>query len=272
MSFLLDTQRASSKSLPVVTTRSDGSSNSLRVAFQISGLLVAVGMKHTKNSQIWVLLGPSIVMLGQGLMIDLVDMGNGQHGNEASFIASKVISGIGRALFQTAAQVSVQAVVSRQEVVIVTGIFQASNSVGGAIGTRYACPAEFIANKFSIAGAIWRNTLPSKLSTYLPDEDKSKALHIFQSIVSAQEYSPGTPAREAINRDYSELQRILAIVATGLCVPSLIFMWFMKNIKLDQEDLKDEQGVDHIITKMGRERRLVAWWCLGTREQALSLA
>lgn len=93
-------------------------------------------MKYTKNVQIWVLCGPPLVMLGQGIMIYLVDMGDGQHGNEASFIASKVISGIGRALFQTAAQVSVQAVVSRQEVAVATGIFQAANSVGGAIGTR----------------------------------------------------------------------------------------------------------------------------------------
>ena len=99
-------------------------------------LVVAVGMKYTKNVQIWVLCGPPMVMLGQGIMIYLVDMGDGQHGNEASFIASKVISGIGRALFQTAAQVSVQAVVSRQEVAVATGIFQAANSVGGAIGTR----------------------------------------------------------------------------------------------------------------------------------------
>lgn len=111
-------------------------SNSLRVAFQISGLFVAVGMKYTKNAHYWALAGPPLVILGQGIMIYLVDMGDGRYGSEAAFIASKVISGIGRALWQTAAQVSVQAVVSRQEVAVATGIFQAANSVGAAIGTR----------------------------------------------------------------------------------------------------------------------------------------
>lgn len=81
-------------------------------------------------------MGPPMILLGQGIMIYLVDMGDGQHANEAAFITSKVISGIGRALFQTAAQVSVQASVSRQEVAVVTGLFQAANSLGGAIGTR----------------------------------------------------------------------------------------------------------------------------------------
>lgn len=91
-------------------------------------------MKYTKNSQYWLLAGPPLVIIGQGLMIYLVD---GAHGTEVTFIVSKVISGIGRALWQTAGQVSVQAVVPRQDVAVVTGLFQAANSVGGAIGTRY---------------------------------------------------------------------------------------------------------------------------------------
>ncbi|KAL2688961.1 hypothetical protein Neosp_003011 [[Neocosmospora] mangrovei] len=214
--------------------------NSLRVAFQISGLFVAVGMKYTKNAQYWVLAGPPMVILGQGIMIYLVNMPNGGRANEASFIASKVLSGVGRAFFQTAGQVSVQAVVSRQEVAVVTGLFQAATSVGGALGT-------------SISGAIWRNTLPTKLASYLPEENRSNSTLIFQDIVTAKGYLPGTEARAAINRGYSESQMILAIVATCFCVPNLVIMFFMKNMKLDEEDEKDEKGINRAIAKIEQQ-------------------
>lgn len=201
-------------------------------------------MRYYKRPQVWLLFGPPLVMLGQGLMIYLCDMPNGGVGSEASFVASKVISGIGRAFWQTAAQVSVQASVSRQEVAVATGIFQAMNSIGGAFG-------------LAIAGAIWRNTLPNKLMSYLPEDEKSSALSIFQSFVVAQQYEPGTPAREAINRSYRESTRILAIVSTCLCVPNLIFMWFMRNIKLEEEDIHDEAGIDRVIAKIGKGHEAV---------------
>lgn len=93
-------------------------------------------MRYTRSTRIWILTGLPLVILGQGLMIYLVDMGNGQHGTEVTFIVSKVLSGIGRACFQTAGQVSVQAVVSRQDLATITALFQAGNSVGAAIGVR----------------------------------------------------------------------------------------------------------------------------------------
>ena len=113
-------------------------SNSLRVAFQVAGIFAAFFMKYTKRSQIWVLSGVPLCVLGMGVLLHLVDMGNGQVGSEVAFITAKSLIGIGRGFYQTAAQVSVQAVVSRQEVSVVTAVFFASMSVGGAVGTRYA--------------------------------------------------------------------------------------------------------------------------------------
>lgn len=83
----------------------------------------------------WVLMGPPCVLIGQGVSIYIVNTGGGQ-GSEAAFVAARVVIGIGRALLQTGAQVSIQAVVTRQEVAVATGIFQAATSVGGALGTR----------------------------------------------------------------------------------------------------------------------------------------
>lgn len=101
-------------------------------------------MKYTRRSQIWVLTGVPLCVLGMGVLLYLVDMGTGRVGNEAAFITAKSLIGIGRAFYQTASQVSVQARVSRGEVSVVTAVFFAAMSVGAAIGTRYISPIPYI--------------------------------------------------------------------------------------------------------------------------------
>ncbi|KAH8425114.1 uncharacterized protein LDX57_002863 [Aspergillus melleus] len=211
--------------------------NSLRVAFQVSGIFVAFFMKYTKRSQIWVFTGVPLCVLGMGVLLYLVDMGNGRTGNEAAFVTAKALIGIGRGFYQTASQVSVQAVVTRQEVSVVTAVFFASMSVGGAVGT-------------SVAGAIWRSTLPSKLQEYLPDDAKSQAKAIFGSIKVAQKYAIGSPIRKAVDRSYRESQRLLGIAGLAALVPMLIVMFFLRNVKLD-ERLGAKEGEDEGQTQGG---------------------
>ncbi|RAH63746.1 siderophore iron transporter mirA [Aspergillus aculeatinus CBS 121060] len=212
--------------------------NSLRVAFQVAGIFASLFMKYTHRSQIWVLGGVPLCVLGMGIVLYLVDMGNGKTGSEAAFVTAKSLIGIGRGFYQTAAQVSVQAVVSRQEVSVVTAVFFASMSVGGAIGT-------------SVAGAIWRSTLPKKLEQYLPDALKSQAHTIFSSIVVAKKYQPGTAARDAIDRSYRESQRLLAIAALAALAPMLIVMFFLRNVHLDARD--EEETTSETPVEKGHE-------------------
>lgn len=111
-------------------------SNSLRVAFQIASLVVAALMYYSNRAKPWIILGVCLCLLGQGLQIYLVNI-NGDHpANEASFITAKTLVGVGRGFYQTAAQVCVQAVVTREEVAVATGVFFAAMNFGGAIGTR----------------------------------------------------------------------------------------------------------------------------------------
>src|SRR5690348_10918255 len=87
-------------------------SNALRVAFQIVSMVGAIGMRYTKRAKPWVLLGVPLCILGQGLQIYFVNM-NGTHpASEVQFIVAKTLVGVGRGLYQTAAQVAVQAVVA----------------------------------------------------------------------------------------------------------------------------------------------------------------
>ncbi|KAF9630021.1 hypothetical protein BFW01_g202 [Lasiodiplodia theobromae] len=200
--------------------------NSLRVSFQIASVLAGLAMRQTKRSQPFILLGVPLCLLGQGLQIHLVSRA---HTNEASFITAKVLVGVGRACYQTAAQVSIQAVVARADVAVVTGVFFAAMNLGAAAGT-------------SVGGAIWNNLLPEKLEAYLPAASKGVAAKVYKSIVVAQKYQKGSVEREAIDRAYRETQRVLAIAATAALAPMVGVMWGLRNVDLGKEEEEGREG------------------------------
>ena len=82
------------------------------------------------------LIGVPIAVLSQGLLIYMVNVGGESYANQSSFITSRVLSGLGRAFFSTASQVSIQATVTQQDVAVGTGIFLAAMSVGSSVGRR----------------------------------------------------------------------------------------------------------------------------------------
>ncbi|KAF7554330.1 hypothetical protein G7Z17_g2945 [Cylindrodendrum hubeiense] len=218
--------------------------NALRVAFQIGSVFVGILMKYTKRSQIYVFIGVPLVVLGQGLQIYFVNM-NGDSANEASFVTAKSLVGVGRAFYQTAAQVSIQAIVAKEDVPVVTGVYFAAMNFGGAIGT-------------SVSGAIWNNLLPKKLNKYLPENAKAQAMAIYKSIVVAQKYAKGTPVRAGIDKAYRETQQLLAIAATAALVPMLLIMFALKTVDLskDEEENMDENKSTNddeteVVTKGG---------------------
>ncbi|CAI4214135.1 unnamed protein product [Parascedosporium putredinis] len=192
--------------------------NALRVSFQIASVLVGLLMKFTKRSHMFVLIGVPLVVLGQGLQIYFVNKNGDGPASEVCFITAKTLVGVGRAFYQTAAQVSIQAIVDREDVPVVTGVYYAAMSVGGAIGT-------------SVGGAIWNSLLPSKLSQYLPDSTKSMAQAIYKSIA------------------YRETQQKLAIAATAGLAPMIFIMFAMKNVDLakaqEEKDLAEGSVHEH---------------------------
>ena len=108
-----------------------------------------------------------------------------------------------------------------------------------------------------MSGAIWNNILPKKLKTYLPDGSRDKAMGIYKSIVVAQKFAIGSPARDAIDKSYRETQRLLAIAATAALAPMLIVMFALKPVdltKVDETKLdenKSDNGGEAIVAKNG---------------------
>jgi hypothetical protein len=126
-------------------------------------------------------------------------------------------------MFQTSSQVAIQAAAKRGELAIATGIFYFAMSLGGAIGV--AC-----------AGAIWLNTLPTALSSNLPEGSKDLATKIYGSIAVALKYDPDSEIGLAILDSYVHTMKIIAIIATCLQIPMLVAMLFVRDVALDEEE------------------------------------
>ncbi|KAL2421130.1 Siderophore iron transporter mirA [Exophiala dermatitidis] len=112
--------------------------NAIRVTFQVASVLVGFLMRFTNRTQMFVYIGVPIAVIGHGIMIYLCNVDGERAGNEASLVTSKVLVGLGRGFYQTASLVSCQALVTRQEIAVVTAIFMASMSIGGSIGKSMA--------------------------------------------------------------------------------------------------------------------------------------
>ena len=77
--------------------------------------------------------------------------------------------------------------------------------------------------------------IPQRLALYLPEESKSRAAEIFNSItVAANAFEVGTVERAAIDRAYQDTMRVMLIVAICTAIPVLPLALAMKNYKLDE--------------------------------------
>jgi SIT family siderophore-iron:H+ symporter-like MFS transporter len=109
------------------------------------------------------------------------------------------------------------------DVAVVTGLYFATYQIGSALAA-------------SISGAIWTQTLKSRLTRELGSSTIAAAVYAdpYGSIVT---YTWDTPERQAIVRAYQHVQKILCIV--GLCVGFLLIFF---GACLRDRKLGDEQS------------------------------
>lgn len=216
--------------------------NTIRITFQVFALVIGIIMRfwtqiarglglgrerrfHTAWA-IWI--GIPVGLLSMGL--DIWFFARPRASNAVGcFVASKILYGFARAMFQTCGQVQIQAAARRENLGVATGIFYMAMSTGGAVGT-------------AVAGAIWANELPDQLRSNLPTASKALAPKIFGSIKTAMEYPYGTEIGDAIIGSYANTMRLLAIVATCIQVPMFVAMFFIHDIGLTEDEQVVEAG------------------------------
>ena len=188
-------------------------------------LVVGYAIRKTNRFKWVALVFVPINMLGTGLMIHFR---RPEQGLGYVIMCQIFIAFAGGALV-IAEEIAVMAPVAHENVAAALALQYLSSAVGGAIGQ-------------SVSGAIWTNTLPTKLEEYLPVGLKNQALTIYGDLVTQLSFPIGSPARDAIIRAYGDTQQLMCIAATAVLSLSILAVVIWKDI-----NLKDRQQVKGLV-------------------------
>jgi hypothetical protein len=168
-------------------------------------------------------------------------------------------------MFHVPVQLGIQAVSKHQEVAIATAMFLTFTSLGGSVGS-------------AIAGAIWTGSLPERLEVYLPDMPVTERKRIFDDFEFAMSFPRESLERAGIISAYVDVMKQLTRTATLSALPMLIFVFAMKEVKLEKpkrtresvdsaviDDDEEEEGLQHenLPPRRGSQSRsipITLWW------------
>ncbi|ATY65948.1 siderophore iron transporter mirB [Cordyceps militaris] len=116
-------------------------------------------------------------------------------------------------------EIAMLAAGAHQYVAVCLAVLGMFSNVGGAIG-------------FTVASAIWQNTLPDKLLEYLPEEDLPNLPMIYGDINTQLSYPIGSATRAAIQHAYSDAYLRLLAVSTGVWAFGFVAVIMWRNINV----------------------------------------
>ncbi|PLB43455.1 putative MFS siderophore transporter MirB-like protein [Aspergillus steynii IBT 23096] len=190
----------------------------------VSGVwLFCVGLAIKKSARFrWLLLGAvPLYLLGEGLMIYFRQ----PHWSVGYTIMCQVFIAFAGGTMIICQQVAVQSVSDHNNLASSLAFLNVFGSMGGAVGS-------------SISGAIWTHTLPGALRRLLPESAKADWETIYDSLDVQLGYERGTPIRHAIALAYGVAQRNMLIAGTAIMALSLIWMFVIRDIKLNNAQTK----------------------------------
>ena len=207
------------------------SGQSLQVAGYISSIfdvvsgvwLFVVGFAIKKTNRFrWILYwAVPLYMLGQGLMIYFR-----KPDQEVGYlIMCQIFLAFAGGAMIIVQQVAVLAASDHQNAAGSLAFLGVFGNIGGSVGG-------------SVSGAIWQGTLPGALQRFLPAESLPDWESIYEDLDVQLSYPKGTETRLAIEKAYSLAQQHMVICGTAVMALSLIWMFVIKDIKLDRKQTK----------------------------------
>ncbi|KAL5526153.1 hypothetical protein ACEPAG_7491 [Sanghuangporus baumii] len=210
--------------------------SSTRIAFLysftsvITGLIVGLVVRHVRYLKWFAITGVLIFTLAMGMLIRF--RGQGGTGETADMIGSQIVLGMADDFTPYTVQAIVQAATRHEHVALVTALYLAAYNVGSAIDA-------------AVSGAIWTNTLPEKLNTYLGNSTLASEVY-GAPLTFILSYPVGTAEREQMVHAYNDAQKILCITGTALCVPFLLCALALRNPRLGDKQSLDDAEVEYI--------------------------
>jgi SIT family siderophore-iron:H+ symporter-like MFS transporter len=201
----------------------------------VVGFTLGLVVRYVRRLKYFIVAGTLLFLMAFGLLYRY--RGGSSINDFAGLVAAEVILGIAGGLFPYPTQVLVQSAVQHERTAVITSLYLALYSVGSALGN-------------TIAGAIWTNTMPGRLLDDLTRAGVPNAATVATTVyldpLTWIATNPmGTPAREAVNSAYREVQRYLTI--TGLCLSVLLIIASvcLRNPRLgDTQSFANAEGYD----------------------------
>lgn len=188
---------------------------------------IVIGVVIRYNGRLkWLALyfGVPMTILGVGLMINFRQ----PDVNIGFIVMCQIFIAVGGGTLVICQQMTVMAIASHQYVPMVLSMESMIANVGGSVGS-------------TIAGAMWIGIFPQKLAEYLPERALGSLQEIYGSIEVQSSYPIGSEERIAINRSYSDTQRLMLITATCIYSITLCSVMFWKDV--DVKYLKKVKGL-----------------------------
>ncbi|RDW67667.1 hypothetical protein BP6252_09063 [Coleophoma cylindrospora] len=146
-----------------------------------------------------VFIGVPLTILGVGLMIHFRQPDI----NIGFIVMCQIFIAFGGGTLVICEQMTVMAVSKHQDIPAILATEAMIANIGGSIGS-------------TIASAMWQGIFPKKLLQYLPADAQADFASIYGDLTVQASYPAGSPTKLAINRSYSETQRLMLIAATCL--------------------------------------------------------
>lgn len=204
--------------------------------------LVVSRVRRTKG---FIIFGTLEWFIAMGLFVHFRGDSNGVNGKyfRNGVAVGMCLLGFGLAFLNRLVSVSAQTCTNHEYMASVTAMFASLYQAGSAVGD-------------CISGAIWTQTMYNKIREKMVSlglDPKLAASAYASPYTFIKTYQWGTPQRIAVVLAYADVQRNLCIVGLCLCVPLLIFTFFLRDHYLvDQQSLDDFVDDRGIIKSEGK--------------------
>ncbi|KAI9315575.1 major facilitator superfamily domain-containing protein [Dichotomocladium elegans] len=189
------------------------------ISLCVFGLTAGVILIYYRRPKWLLLAGLLIRLLGVGLMIH----SRGALGSDAELVWCQLLQGIGGGFASVITQLIAQALVSHNDVAVVTALVLLITEIGNSVGS-------------AIATAVWTNQMPTQLAAHVPTTNATLLAELYGSITNIAAYPAGDPVREGVIQAYSVVMRNLCIGATVVAIfPPIVTFFFVSDIRLDNK-------------------------------------
>lgn len=208
----------------------------------LTGVILGLIVFKVRRLKIFIVSGTVLFLVAFGLLIHY--RGSPSSAQYSGVIGAQVLLGIAGGMFPYPGQASIQAATKHQHVAVVTGLYLASYNIGSALGN-------------TVSGAIWTQTLPSRLADNLAQFGNSTlATAVYGdpfTFIAAQPV--GTAQRTEVIDAYQSVQRTLCITGIALCIPLIMFASLLRDPKLGKE-----QSLPNAETGIPQEKERARKW------------